>query len=81
VVVFWGGTKDVGRNETSVGLKHIQAFVKNSSHGNVILMSVPHRCDLDINSCVNKEVKVFNRKLRKQMKFFDNTVLCKCGSK
>jgi hypothetical protein len=30
VVVLWGGTKDVERNETSVGLKHIQAFVKNN---------------------------------------------------
>jgi len=33
-------------------------------------MSVPHRY-LDMNSCVNNEViKVFSRKLQKQMKVF-----------
>ena len=67
MVVLWRGTKD--------GLKQIQAFVKKNSHTNDILMSVPHRYDLDINSCVNTEVKVFNRKLQKQMKSFENTVL------
>jgi hypothetical protein len=74
VVVLLGVTKNVRRNETSVGLKHTQAFVNNNSHTNVILMRVPYRYDLHINSCVNKEVTVFNRKLRKQMKVFENTV-------
>jgi len=37
-------------------------------------MSAPHRYDLDMNSCVNKPVKAFNRKLRKQIKIFENTV-------
>jgi hypothetical protein len=46
-------------------------FVSLNSHRNVILMSVPHRY-LDMNSCVNIEViKVFNRKLEKQMKVFE----------
>jgi len=40
-------------------------------------MSVPHKYDLDMNLCVNKQVKAFNRKLRKQMKIFENTVLIK----
>jgi hypothetical protein len=39
---------------------------------NVIVMSVPHRRDLEEKSCVNEEVKRFNRKLRKVMKAFGN---------
>ena len=30
-----------------------------------------------MNSCVNKQVKAFSRKLRKQIKIFENTVLIK----
>jgi hypothetical protein len=75
VVVLWGGTKDVGRNETRDGLKQTQAFVKKNSHMNVILISVPHRHDLDVISYVHTEVRVFSRKLQKQMRSFENTVL------
>lgn len=67
MVVVSEGTKDAGRNETRYGFNHTQAFVMKNSHTNVVLMSVPHRYDLDMNSCVNKQVKAFNRKLRKQM--------------
>jgi len=73
--VLWGGANDVGRNETRYGLKHVQAFVKKSCHTCVILMSVPRRYDLDMIECVNNEVKVFIRKLWKQMKVFVHTEL------
>jgi hypothetical protein len=36
-------------------------------------MSAPYRHDLDSESCVNKEVTQYNRKLRKHLKVFDNT--------
>ena len=36
-------------------------------------MSVPYRHDLDPNSCVNDEVKVYNRKLKKHLKVFGNS--------
>jgi hypothetical protein len=39
---------------------------------NIIVMSVPHRHDLEYKSCVNDEVKRLNRKLRKIMKYFRN---------
>jgi hypothetical protein len=38
-------------------------------------MSSSHRYDLDPNSCVNKEVTVFNRKLRKYLKTCDNALV------
>jgi hypothetical protein len=67
----------VGSNETRNGLNLLQDFVRDSCHTNVILMCVLHRHDLHVNSCVNREVEVFNRKLRKQMKIFDNVTLIK----
>ena len=70
---MWGGTRDVGRNETTKGLHQISNFVKKHNQTNVIVMSVPCRHDLDPNSCVNEEVKVFNRMLKKHLKVFDNT--------
>jgi hypothetical protein len=38
---------------------------------NVIVMNAPYRHDLDSNSCANKEVTVYNRKLKKHLKIFD----------
>jgi len=73
VVVVWGGTRDVGRNETEIGLHQIRNFVENHKQTNVIVLSVPCRHDLESNSCVNDEVKVYNRKLKKHLKVFDNT--------
>ena len=40
-------------------------------------MSVPHICDVEMNPCVNSEGKALNRKLLKQMKSFENTILVK----
>ena len=34
-------------------------------HTNRVTMSAPHRYDLAMESCVNIEIKVFNRKLKK----------------
>jgi hypothetical protein len=31
----------------------------------------PHKHDLDTTSCINNEVRVFNRKLLKKMKMYD----------
>ena len=47
-------------------MKHILDLVINLTHINVILLSVPHRHDLIKNSCVNRELEVFNRNLKKQ---------------
>lgn len=43
-------------------------------------MCVPHRFDLHVNSCVNKEVEVFNRRLSKQMKILDHPALLQIDS-
>jgi RNase H-fold protein (predicted Holliday junction resolvase) len=80
VVVVWGGTWDVGRNETEKGLYQIKNFAINHNHTNVIVMSVPYRYDLESKSCVNNEVKVYNRKLKKHLKVFSNTCVIEVDS-
>jgi putative cell wall-binding protein len=53
IIVVWGGTNDVSKNESSKGLSHISSFVKNRGHTNVVIMNAPHRHDLDTISCIN----------------------------
>ena len=80
VVVVWG-THDVGKNESEKGLRQIRNFVENIKHTNVIVMSVPYRHDLAPNSCVNHEVKFYNRKLRKHLKVHDNVCVVEVDNK
>jgi hypothetical protein len=70
VVVEWGGTRDVSRNEAIAGVSHIRKFVEKYNNTNVLVMELPDRCDLSANSCVNVECKSFSRKLRKYMQPF-----------
>jgi len=80
VVVVWAGTRDVGRNEAVKRLHQIVNFVKNHNHTNVIVMCVPCRYDLVPKSCVNDEVKVCNRKLKKHLKAFGNSCVIEVDS-
>ena len=79
-VVVWGGTRDVGKNESAKGLHQLKNFVQQNNQTNFIVISVPHRYDLDLKSCVNEEVKVYNRKLKKCLKTCENTVILEIDS-
>jgi hypothetical protein len=68
VIVFWGGTNDISKNNTKEGLQQLLNFVMNKKHTHIILISAPHRHDTVEWSCVNVEVIIFHRKLRKLMK-------------
>jgi hypothetical protein len=46
VMILCGGTNDVAKNDTNVGLSYLSKFVKQSSNTNVITMYVPHKFDL-----------------------------------
>jgi hypothetical protein len=70
VMVLWGGSNDVARNNSTEGLKMISKLLIETRHTNVILLTVPHRHDLVPNSCVNIEVEVFNRRLYKDAERF-----------
>jgi hypothetical protein len=71
-VVIWGGSHDIAKNAAKTGLKHMVKFVKEKSNMNIVIMEAPHRHDLSILSRVNNEVIVFNRKLQKMMKTYNN---------
>jgi hypothetical protein len=53
VCLVWGGTHDVGRNESNIGIHALKDFVSTHDHTNVIVINVPHRYDLVSTSCVN----------------------------
>ena len=62
-----GGTKDISRNETKKGLHSIKEFALRAIKGNVISPGAPYRYDLPPSSCVNTEVKLYNKRLQSLM--------------
>jgi hypothetical protein len=72
VVVIWGGSHNIAKNAAKTGLKHMVRFVKEKSNMNIVIMEAPQRHDLSTLSCVNNEVIVFNRKLQKMIKAYNN---------
>jgi hypothetical protein len=68
VLVVWGGSNDISKNNSRQAISNMSDFVKNSSGSNVIVINAPHRHDLIPNSCVNKEVAKFNRLMKKVIK-------------
>ena len=72
VVVLWGGTNDIARNESNKGLTHLTNFVAQRKNTNIILVNAPKTHALADTSCVNDEVTKFNRKMIKKMKVYDH---------
>jgi hypothetical protein len=62
ILIIWGGTKDVSKNESQKGLLCIQKFVQTNLNTNVFVLNLPKRWDLEDQSCMNKETMKFNRK-------------------
>ena len=76
-IILWGGSNDVGNNNSKASLRNISHYVKNNSYTNIVLIGVPHRFDLPDTSCVNKEVGPFSNKLMKIVKPFKLATLLK----
>jgi hypothetical protein len=72
-IVIQVGSNDVYKNNTKIALSLIVKFCEEVTNTNKILLDIPHKYDLEEISCVNKEIQIFNRKLRKVTK------LCKQG--
>ncbi|PNF27502.1 hypothetical protein B7P43_G04277 [Cryptotermes secundus] len=83
ILIIWGGTRDVSKNETQKGLLGIRKFIQTNLNTNVFVLSLPKRWDLEDQSCVNKEISQFNRKLSKYLKPFDHAryIEVKCDRK
>jgi hypothetical protein len=57
--------------------RYFKQFSMQISNSNIIILDAPHRHDLEENSCVNKEVTVFSRKLHKIVEPFQHVQLLK----
>jgi hypothetical protein len=66
IVVIWGGSNDIGKNNSHEALAHLCNFIENNQHVNIIVLTAPLRHDLIASSCVNDEVSNFNRRLIKR---------------
>jgi hypothetical protein len=67
LIIFYGVTKDISRNETKKGLRSLMGFAQRTINTNVILLGAPHRYDLPPSSYVNTEVKLYHKKLQSLM--------------
>jgi hypothetical protein len=74
-VVVCAGSKDISNNDAKEGLRNIINFVRRTSHTNIIVMEALHRYDLVDWSCVNKEVRLFNRYLAKRLKYYKHVTI------
>lgn len=70
-IIVCGGSSDVYKNKTQSGLKCLYTFVNRRSNTNILTLTIPHRHDLSLHSCVNKEIQTFNRRLHKMMMNLD----------
>ena len=71
-IIFCGGTRDISRNESKSGLRVLKEFAQRTSNNNIILLEAPIRYDLPLSSCVNIEVKIFNKRMRGLMTPFNH---------
>jgi hypothetical protein len=72
VVIVWGGSNDVSKNNTSEAINQLCKFAEEKNEVNLVIMKAPPRHDLIPTSCVNSEVLKFNRQMEKKMKPYYN---------
>ena len=65
VVIVCGGANDVAKNNAKMALNQISNLVKSYNNTNIIVINLPPRFDLMHHSCVNNEIRSFNRNLKK----------------
>jgi hypothetical protein len=68
VVIVWGGSNDISRNNTKEALKNLSNSMNSNKNVNTVLINPPPRHDLMPSSCVDNEVAKFNRQIRKIVK-------------
>jgi len=72
VVIIWGGSNDISKNNTKVAINQLCKFVEEKKNVNLVILKAPQRHDLMPSSCVNSEVLRFNRQIEKRMKTYRN---------
>jgi hypothetical protein len=46
LIIFYGGTKNISKNESINGFRSLKTFVQRTANTNVMLLGAPHRYDL-----------------------------------
>jgi hypothetical protein len=77
-IIVCGGSNDVSRNNSQAGLKSLEKFVNLRNNTKILILTIPPRHDLIHDSCVNKEIDSFNRKLHKIMKNKEMVTILDC---
>ena len=75
MLVFWGGANDVSKNNATKGFTQEINYLRRNQQTNCVVFTEPHRFDLDNNSCVNTEFKMYNRGLTKVAKCLKKVTL------
>ena len=75
VLVIWGGSNDIGKNNSKMALRLLCNFIKSKQTTNIVVMTAPPRFDLLSMSCVNSEVIRYNNQFRNRMSQFNNVKL------
>ena len=75
VLIVWGGSNDISRNNTKEAINQLCKFIKEKTTVNLAIMKTPLRHDLISSSCVNNEVLKFNRLIEKRVKPYSNAKL------
>ena len=65
ILIFWGDSNDVGKNNSQNCFSHLVNFMNKNRHINIISLCAPHRHDQIKWRCFNHEVRNFNIKLVK----------------
>ena len=72
VMVIWGDSNDIGKNNSREALKHLCNFVRNNQKVNTVVLTALPRYDLLPSSCMNNEIMNFNRQLKKRLAPYNN---------
>jgi hypothetical protein len=78
--VMQAGSNDVYRNNAKTALMQIINFCEVLNNTNIILLDITHRYDLIENSCVNKEIQTYNRKLKKVTKLYKHVTILEASN-
>jgi len=77
IIVVNGGTNDLDNSSDrrKSALVHMLQFAHKYANTNIIMVSIPRRHDIAMDSQINLEIQDFNMKLRKSAKLFRHVEL------
>lgn len=78
-VVCTAGANDIARNEARNCLESLENFLEANKSRNTIITTLPHRYDLIYNSCVNKEIRKTNIKMKQMCARFGKCKILDIG--